>query len=516
MGSNANVLVKRETLRALVSSMGAGLIGYVSNGVADQLRSVGVKILNKKVNVKDFGAVGDGVADDTVAINSAFVSAGMGVVYIPAGIYKISAPIITYGSWYGDGRGTEIRPFGNFEVFNVQSAHLDGGEFGFARGYCINFSYVTERTILSKGHWFNKGATNTGTSSIGGFRFSDIWVYSAYHAFYQSASDISIFWNVSFQNLMILHCDNYGIYLDASGNNGTLLVSFRDVVVDGNGNPTSLGSYFNSLNQLTFNGVSTGLASGSLRGGAMAVVNCAKANVDMQCENFSITSPDISPVVFINSHHIELNATFTTISTNVGEQKSCAYVYVDANTRNLIVKSIYVLAPKVITGTVKKLSVNLSTPATIGISMLDKTILKTECLMSGAVEKRAGFFTTEIMTANGASFESSLRYSVSMVAMVIYPWVDNNSVAVEPQPVLLMVSGTNTESTSVGFVDLVLLYASSNNVYERIISVISSNSVSGAAARTYRQDAAGNLLCAVGIGTYFTRVTAVHGYAPYR
>jgi hypothetical protein len=47
--------------------------------------------LAQTVSVKDFGAVGDGVTDDTVAINDALQVGG--IVYIPGGAYLISAPI---------------------------------------------------------------------------------------------------------------------------------------------------------------------------------------------------------------------------------------------------------------------------------------------------------------------------------------------------------------------------------------------------------------------------------------
>lgn len=45
--------------------------------------------LSEIVSVKDFGAIGDGVADDTVAIQAALDS-GSGVIFFPYGIYKIA------------------------------------------------------------------------------------------------------------------------------------------------------------------------------------------------------------------------------------------------------------------------------------------------------------------------------------------------------------------------------------------------------------------------------------------
>jgi len=43
-------------------------------------------------NVLDFGAVGDGVADDTAAIQAA-IDSGAGSVYAPTGIYKITSTV---------------------------------------------------------------------------------------------------------------------------------------------------------------------------------------------------------------------------------------------------------------------------------------------------------------------------------------------------------------------------------------------------------------------------------------
>ena len=77
--------------------------GFIQVGATvDMQRTVESK-LQDVVSVKDFGAVGDGVTDDTAAIQAAFTAAGGKGVYIPAGLYRVteaSAQLIgdaTYG-----------------------------------------------------------------------------------------------------------------------------------------------------------------------------------------------------------------------------------------------------------------------------------------------------------------------------------------------------------------------------------------------------------------------------------
>lgn len=60
-------------------------------------------------NIKTYGALGDGIADDTDAINSAINDCVYGgIVYFPPGIYKINSPIVVNKSIYlkGSGCGT--------------------------------------------------------------------------------------------------------------------------------------------------------------------------------------------------------------------------------------------------------------------------------------------------------------------------------------------------------------------------------------------------------------------------
>lgn len=52
---------------------------------------------NEIFNIKEYGAVGDGIADDTAEIQAAIDAAntaGGGIVYLPAGNYKVSAPLV--------------------------------------------------------------------------------------------------------------------------------------------------------------------------------------------------------------------------------------------------------------------------------------------------------------------------------------------------------------------------------------------------------------------------------------
>jgi len=89
-----------ERFSAAVTDLNAIDIEYSPNGVGAVTRTVQAK-LRDTVSVKDFGAVGDGVTDDTAAITLAIASNPKGLVF-PAGTYLTTGFVIPANSNIGE------------------------------------------------------------------------------------------------------------------------------------------------------------------------------------------------------------------------------------------------------------------------------------------------------------------------------------------------------------------------------------------------------------------------------
>jgi len=97
----------------LSASAGSSLLGHLSAGVGAAARTAQAK-LREQVSVKDFGAVGDGVTNDTVAIQRAWDFAKIvgGSIFLPPGVYLVSSAINITGCsnilFYGAGNDASI------------------------------------------------------------------------------------------------------------------------------------------------------------------------------------------------------------------------------------------------------------------------------------------------------------------------------------------------------------------------------------------------------------------------
>lgn len=97
-----------SALTVLAASNGSSLVGFVQSGSGAVVSTVQTK-LREIISIKDFGAVGDGVADDTTPVQNALTAAAGKSLYVPAGTYLCGGLTIYSGTtMYGDSPTTSI------------------------------------------------------------------------------------------------------------------------------------------------------------------------------------------------------------------------------------------------------------------------------------------------------------------------------------------------------------------------------------------------------------------------
>lgn len=160
--------------------------------------------LEETISVKDFGAVGNGVVDDTTAMNAAF-SSGASNIYFPAGTYNVSSSLTIppNTSVYGDGSKVTI----------LKYIGTSGTDF---INFTINKDYPTR-------------SPNT---------FSDIQINGN-----SLANNGLVLFRVSYvtiNRVWVQNCLKNGIYIQGDGTTSTYAYT--------------LGSYYNSINDSIVSG----------------------------------------------------------------------------------------------------------------------------------------------------------------------------------------------------------------------------------------------------------------------
>ena len=141
---------------ALSGSAGSSYIGFLQTGASAQPRTVQSK-LRDVISVRDFGAVGDGVTNDTNAILNALAAlTSGGALYFPKGTYVLwrgdgAAPADTIAvnnvKIYGDGAASKIS---GFNAAGVISNDVGGQQYNIFQA--TNRSNITIRDMAFEGY----------------------------------------------------------------------------------------------------------------------------------------------------------------------------------------------------------------------------------------------------------------------------------------------------------------------------------------------------------------------------
>ena len=123
----ARTTTARTQMSSLLADNGTGQIN------ASDVRTVFSSSFNLidtsygSINVRDYGAIGDGVSDDTSAIQTAISQGAFKTVFFPSGLYRISAPLTASGinnmRLVGEsGTNTTIRLYGSGTLLALTDA----------------------------------------------------------------------------------------------------------------------------------------------------------------------------------------------------------------------------------------------------------------------------------------------------------------------------------------------------------------------------------------------------------
>lgn len=255
-GTN-NVQIRVLGVPSTVSSANANAISYLHPGTGAVSRTQDT-YNQDRVSVKDFGATGDGVTDDTTAVQNALVAAAGKTLYFPAGDYLITSDLsisTDYTCIMGEGSGSTI-------TLQACKIHLDAVTKT-THIYGCNFESINiERTSTA-----GPAIHMAGQNSMGVTRWNmrNVRITSTGAGMQMGGA-----WGWDMVGCTILGCGTHGIeiVLAADGNSSVNAGKFIGCEIQGN---TNWGVYAETTTGLNFLGTTI---QGNTSGGVNLQNNC--------------------------------------------------------------------------------------------------------------------------------------------------------------------------------------------------------------------------------------------------
>lgn len=437
-------------------------------------------------------AAGDMVEDVTAPCQAALTAAkAQRQVFFPAGKYKTSAALIAYGGFNGSGSGTIFMPQGTHECFRFlpgqfnESWAITSSLATFVGELMIQFpgSGDTAGDFSHKGIWINRDVTSAANGSCENVTFQNIYFRNCYNAIFQRFADKGNLWNVAFRDIMIISPKDYGIYLDLTGNNGSLNVTFDNITVDYNAAPSyGKGAYLSAIANLTFKGILTSRLSSDAA--ILLLANCTNVDFVMQQENNLMTVSGQRSTMVLNCTSVEMALVVNTPIVNCGAGNIANYIYVDDQTAAFVLRQFQTLAETITSGSRKVINAQLGVGSSTKFTILDGTVTSSDVVMSSGQLAATYFPATNYSLQNSPSTLRRQVVRLDTTGGVAATLIDVGAYGdrVGKPAGLYVVYGTQDPTSTIGFTDMILL---TGILGSQTIVVVSSNSISTADARTY-------------------------------
>jgi hypothetical protein len=334
-----------------------------------------------------------------------------------------------------------------------------------------------------KGIWINRDVVLPSDGSCENVTFKNLYFRNCYNAIFQRFADKGNLWNVAFRDIIIVSSKDYGVYLDLTGSNGSLNVSFDNITIDYGTAPSyGKGAFLSAIANLTFKGISTSRLTSDAA--VLYVANSTNVDMTVQQENNLMNVPNQRPTMILNCTSMELALVVNTPIVNPGAGNNVNYIYVDDQTRAFILRQFQTLGEIITSGTRKVLNAAFGSGSSTKFTILDGTITPNDVVMSVSQLANTAFPNTNYALQNTPTTLRRLVVVLDTTGGVAATLIDVGAYGgrLGKPAGLYVVYGTQDPTLTIGFTDLIMVTGIFGS---QSVVVVSSNNISTADARTY-------------------------------
>ena len=388
-----------QTLTAAKTFAAGTVVPFTQTGTGAVARTVDAK-LKDTVSVKDFGAVGDGVTDDTVAIQAALNASSN--IYLPSGTYKTTAPLLLNSNNIitGAGISSVIKNTTNLSV--IKSITPTGSRIYFVGGSNFKIEGNTAGVVV--------GSIGLDMQNVTYATWSNVWVNYIATAI-KHGNGYSSYYN-TYYSCIITSCTN-GIVNSQLGNENRFIAIRIDATTGTSDTDCSCNSYIAcAIEQFTTGHLITGAAALAIRYIGSRLESTVGAAVGISINNNADQTSIVSPYFASTATPIVDNSITGTSILSTDILKLNSGTTAEKHVLTKVVKSIAPLAANTfrqesftvnLGGLANRHSVNFTAPLSFPVGIIAGPVLN-----GGSGIVYVSLYNTSAVTVNFPASETYL------------------------------------------------------------------------------------------------------------